>query len=110
MADEKKIESGTVQNSDIGGERIDVRRVETVERNYDNDRADYRGAPAAIKRISWATVFAGVVITLVTQLLLSILGLGIGTSTVNPMSEQNRQSGHLSRCWRAASRLQSAVF
>lgn len=93
MADEKTVESRTVQNSGIGGERIDVRRVETTNRDYDNDRLGYRNVPAAIKRISWAAIFAGVVITLVTQLLLSILGLGIGASTVNPMSEQNPANG-----------------
>ncbi len=94
MADEKKVESKTVQNSGVGGERIDVQRVETVRDYKTDDRIDYRGtAAAAIKRISWAAVFAGVVITLVTQLLLSILGLGIGASTVDPMTEQNPGAG-----------------
>lgn len=50
-------------------------------------------AVAAVKRISWAAVFAGVVIVLVTQLLLSLLGLGIGASTINPTTEQDPASG-----------------
>ena len=36
------------------------------------------------RRVSWGAVFAGVIIVLAVQLLLSMLGLGIGLSTVNP--------------------------
>jgi hypothetical protein len=39
------------------------------------------------RRISWAAVFAGALIALAVQLLLSLLGLGIGFSTINPESE-----------------------
>jgi hypothetical protein len=39
------------------------------------------------KRIFWGAVFAGVVIALVVQLLLSLLGLGIGFGSINPMVE-----------------------
>lgn len=35
-------------------------------------------------RVSWGAVFAGVVIVLAIQLLLSTLGLGVGLSTINP--------------------------
>ncbi len=45
------------------------------------------------KRISWGAVFAGVVVALVTQLLLSILGIGIGAGTINPLTEQNPVAG-----------------
>jgi hypothetical protein len=37
-----------------------------------------------INRISWGAVLAGVVIALVTQLILNLLGLGIGASTFDP--------------------------
>jgi hypothetical protein len=37
-----------------------------------------------INRISWAAVLAGVVITLVAQLLLNMLGIGIGAATLDP--------------------------
>ena len=40
--------------------------------------------PTAGRRVSWGAVFAGVMIVLAVQLLLSMLGLGIGLSTVNP--------------------------
>lgn len=39
----------------------------------------------AVKRISWAAVFAGVILAMVVQLLLSMLGTGIGMSTVDPL-------------------------
>ncbi len=51
-----------------------------------------RGA-SAIKRISWGAILAGVVVTLVVQLLLGILGLGIGANTINPLQEQNPTAG-----------------
>lgn len=39
------------------------------------------------RRISWGAVLAGALIALVLQLLMSLLGLGIGLSTINPQSE-----------------------
>jgi hypothetical protein len=42
---------------------------------------------ATQRRISWGAIFAGTLIALVGQLLLSLLGIGIGLSTINPMSE-----------------------
>jgi hypothetical protein len=41
-------------------------------------------APVSVKRISWASVFAGVVLAVAIQLLFSMLGTGIGMSTVDP--------------------------
>lgn len=49
--------------------------------------------PRAVRRISWGAIFAGVVIALVVQLVLGILGLGIGASTIDPISESNPVSG-----------------
>lgn len=46
-----------------------------------------------IKRISWSAVFAGVLVALVTQMLLSLLGLGIGLGTIDPVEEQNPTAG-----------------
>jgi hypothetical protein len=42
-----------------------------------------------INRISWGAVFAGVALALATQLILNLLGLGIGASTFNPASGSN---------------------
>jgi len=98
MANAKIVENQTTQKTvvPVGGERIDVQRTETIERDYNQTNyggATATGAAAVVKRVSWGAIFAGVVITLVTQLLLSLLGLGIGASTVNPLSEQNPASG-----------------
>jgi hypothetical protein len=42
-----------------------------------------------INRISWGAVLAGVALALVTQLILNLLGLGIGASTFDPASSSN---------------------
>jgi hypothetical protein len=39
----------------------------------------------APKRVSWAAIFAGAVVTLAVQLLLAMLGAGIGASTLDPL-------------------------
>lgn len=46
-----------------------------------------------MKRISWSAVFAGVLIAIVTQMLLTLLGLGIGLSTIDPVTERNPTEG-----------------
>lgn len=38
-----------------------------------------------INRVSWGAIFAGVVVGLVTQVLLTMLGIGIGISSLDPM-------------------------
>jgi hypothetical protein len=61
----------------------------------------YRNSPSesasfhlsAMRRITWGAIFAGVVVALVVQMLLSLLGMGIGMGTVNPMEESNPFSG-----------------
>jgi hypothetical protein len=42
-----------------------------------------------LRRISWAAIFAGLIITLVAQVVLSVLGLSIGSSAINPLTDQN---------------------
>ena len=44
------------------------------------------GPLGVLKRISWGAVIAGVVLALVVQLLLGMLGMGIGMSTIQPAS------------------------
>jgi hypothetical protein len=51
------------------------------------DRLDY------IRRISWGAIFAGVVTFFAIHITLSLLGLGIGASTVDPKQEANPASG-----------------
>lgn len=45
------------------------------------------------KPILWGAVFAGAVIAMVVQLVLSVLGLAIGASTINPLQEVNPVEG-----------------
>ncbi len=45
------------------------------------------------RRISWGAVFAGALVALVVQLALSLLGLGIGMGTVDPLEEANPLRG-----------------
>ena len=46
-----------------------------------------------LKRISWSAVFAGVLVAIVTQMLLTLLGLGIGLGTIDPLQERNPVAG-----------------
>jgi hypothetical protein len=41
---------------------------------------------AAVKRVSWGAVFAGTVIAIVTQLLLGLLGIGVGIASIDPVT------------------------
>jgi hypothetical protein len=49
--------------------------------------------PGVLKRVSWPAIFAGVAVVLVTQLLLAILGVGIGAATFEPVSESDPAAG-----------------
>ena len=42
-----------------------------------------------LNRIAWGAVLAGVVAALVTQLVLNLLGIGIGAATLNPGTPDN---------------------
>ncbi len=58
---------------------------------YADDAVSTRAA--FTKRIAWSAVFAGVLVAIVSQLLLTLLGLGIGLSTVDPVTGQNPTAG-----------------
>ncbi|WP_207460123.1 hypothetical protein [Azospirillum sp. SYSU D00513] len=45
--------------------------------------------PGVHRRVSWSAVFAGVVLTLAIQLLLSMLGVGVGMTTIDPAAGAN---------------------
>ena len=49
--------------------------------------------PVVTHRVSWGAVLAGVTVALVTQLLLGVLGLATGASTIDPLHEQNPTGG-----------------
>jgi hypothetical protein len=46
-----------------------------------------------IRRISWKGVFAGTLVALAVAFLLNLLGLGVGFSTINPMTESDPLAG-----------------
>lgn len=56
------------------------------------DRPAY-GRMDSPKRIAWSAVFAGVLVAIVTQMLLTLLGIGIGLGTIDPVEEQNPTAG-----------------
>jgi hypothetical protein len=58
------------------------------------DPREYR--PAAIRRISWAAIFAGIIIVLVVQLTLSLFGIGIGASTIDPLNGETPSASSFS--------------
>mgnify|MGYP000988866780 CR=1 FL=1 len=47
----------------------------------------------SLKRVSWSSVFAGVLIALVMMIGLNLLGLGIGLSTIDPTTEEKPAAG-----------------
>jgi hypothetical protein len=49
-----------------------------------------------IHRIAWGAVFAGVAISMVTQLLLNLLGLGFGAGLVDPQTADASSAGNFS--------------
>lgn len=42
-----------------------------------------------INQVSWGAVFAGVVVSLALQLILNLLGVGVGASTIDPLAGDN---------------------
>ncbi|MBN9982478.1 PhnA-like protein [Rhizobium laguerreae] len=51
---------------------------------------------AALNKVSWGAVFAGVAVALVVQLLLNLLGAGIGAAAIDPASDDNPSATTLS--------------
>lgn len=49
-----------------------------------NRTAPLTPSPAFLRRISWGAILAGVAVAMSIQLLLNLLGIGVGASTVNP--------------------------
>ncbi len=53
---------------------------------------EYEGG-GIFKRVSWGALFAGLVVTLVVELVLTLLGFGIGLGSIKPATEQQPFSG-----------------
>lgn len=54
---------------------------------------DVRSNVPFFKRVSWGAIFAGAVLVLVLQLMMSLLGLAFGAGSIDPLQEQNPFSG-----------------
>jgi len=50
----------------------------------------------AVHKVAWGAIFAGAVIALVAQVILNMVGLGIGLSTVDPAGDGSPTAGSLS--------------
>jgi len=46
-----------------------------------------RPAPLFLRRVSWGAIFAGLVVALVLQIVLTILGVAVGASTFDPLNQ-----------------------
>ena len=55
--------------------------------------AAYATAPVAQRRISWGAIIAGLIVSLVCQILLTMLGVAIGAATIDPLNEQKPMEG-----------------
>src|SRR5437899_10951070 len=55
----------------------------------DRSRTQLTTAPSLARRVSWGAIFAGLFVTIVIQLLFTLLGLATGLVTVNPASDPN---------------------
>ena len=55
-----------------------------------------------VNNVSWGGVLAGVVAALVTQLILNLIGIGIGASTLNPTTGDNPTASGFSASARAS--------
>jgi hypothetical protein len=81
----------------------DSARPDTPRNRGDRDTAHMSPVTPAedartimINDVSWGAVLAGVVTALVTQLLLNMLGIGIGASTLDPGTADNPASSTFS--------------
>lgn len=76
------------------------------------DRPAVLSAPVApavtspLRRISWGAIIAGAILTLVVQIMLALLGLGIGLATIDPTAAEGTPSlatfGSASGLWTLA--------
>lgn len=46
-----------------------------------------------VRRASWGSIFAGLFVTLIVQVILTLLGVAIGAATIEPLSQRNPAEG-----------------
>jgi hypothetical protein len=80
----------------MGGIAMATGKVDTPRNRGDDDAPHMSPVTAAedartilLNRVSWGAVFVGVVVSLVVQLILNLLGVGVGAASLNPISGDN---------------------
>ena len=53
-----------------------------------------RPAPLFLRRVSWGAIFAGLAVALVLEIVLSVLGVAIGASTIEPLRPGQAAKGY----------------
>ena len=61
---------------------------EDYQTRYATGNEYSRAGTALLNKISWGAILAGVIVSLVTMLILNLLGLGIGLASIDPVTEQ----------------------
>lgn len=69
------------------------RNTERYRTDYATDNVYTRAGAALLNKISWGAILAGVIVSLVTMLVLNLLGVGIGLGAINPVTEASPFSG-----------------
>jgi hypothetical protein len=67
-----------------------------VHHARETDYVDDLSASAAVNKISWGAVFAGVALALAVQFLLNLLGVGVGAAVLDPATTDNPDPGTFS--------------
>lgn len=101
------IHSTTVHTATVA-DRADVRDAQLTSTTPAED-----ARTVLLNHVSWGAVFAGAVIALVCQFLLSLLGIGIGASTLHPATSGTPDAGTFSivgAIWYAVTSLISAFI
>ncbi|HEV7251759.1 MAG TPA: PhnA-like protein [Mesorhizobium sp.] len=74
----------------------DTTRTETVS-TYDRPAGVVDEAQSILaNKVSWGAIVAGIVVALVTQILLNLLGVGIGAATLDPAGGDNPEASTFS--------------
>jgi hypothetical protein len=77
-----------VKTNDLEADRDVVWRART-------NGEGYYGLERPFARISWGAIFAGAVVAIATQLVLTLIGGAIGLATLNPATGQNPSAQRL---------------
>ena len=72
-------------------ESVDRRPSISDREVFENRRSALAVSSTFLRGVSWSSIFAGVVAAIAVQLLLNLLGIGVGAATINP--QQGQQPG-----------------